>query len=68
MVNPVLSAEYNRVLGGGIHGDMQNSGNEQMPAVKEAMKQKMKAMHSMGSGVYSGSGVMSGGKFSGMVR
>lgn len=68
MVNPVLSAEYNRVLGGGIHGDMQNSGNEQMPAVKEAMKQKMKAMHSMGSGVYSGSGVMSGGKFHGMTR
>jgi hypothetical protein len=67
MVNPVLSAEYNRVLGGGIHGDMQNSGNEQMPAVKEAMKQKIKAMHSMGSGVYSG-GAMSGGKFSGMVR
>jgi hypothetical protein len=67
MVNPVLSAEYNRVLGGGIHGDMQNSGNEQMPAVKEAMKQKMKTMHSMGSGVYSG-GAMSGGKFSGMVR
>jgi hypothetical protein len=67
MVNPVLSAEYNRVLGGGIHGDMQNGGNEQMPVVKEAMKQKMKAMHSMGSGVYSG-GAMSGGKFSGMVR
>jgi hypothetical protein len=67
MVNPVLSAEYNRVLGGGIHGDMQNSGNEQMPAVKEAMKQKMKMAHSMGSGVYSG-GAMSGGKFSGMVR
>lgn len=67
MVNPVLSAEYNRVLGGGIHGDMQNSGNEQMPMVKEAMKQKMKMAHSMGSGVYSG-GAMSGGKFSGMVR
>ena len=67
MVNPVLSAEYNRVLGGGIHGDLQNSGNEQMPAVKEAMKQKMKMAHSMGSGVYSG-GAMSGGKFSGMVR
>jgi hypothetical protein len=67
MVNPVLSAEYNRVLGGGIHGDMQNSGNEQMPVVKEAMKAKMKMAHSMGSGVYSG-GAMSGGKFSGMVR
>jgi len=67
MVNPVLSAEYNRVLGGGIHGDMQNSGNEQMPAVKEAMKQKMKMAHSMGSGVYSG-GAMSGSKFHGMTR
>jgi len=67
MVNPVLSAEYNRVLGGGLHGDLQNSGNEQMPAVKEAMKQKMKMAHSMGSGVYSG-GAMSGGKFHGMTR
>lgn len=67
MVNPVLSAEYNRVLGGGIHGDLQNSGNEQMPSVKEAMKAKMKMAHSMGSGVYSG-GAMSGGKFSGLVR
>lgn len=66
-VNPVMSVEYGRLLGGGIHGDVQNSGNEQIPAVKDAMKSKMKAMQSMGAGIYSG-GAMSGGKFGGMLR
>ena len=71
-VNPVLSVEYNRVLGGGINGDMCSCANGEMPAVKEAMREKMKMAQmygsAMGHGV-SGSGARGAGdKFGGMYR
>ena len=66
-VNPVMSAEYSRMLGGGIHGDMGNCACKEMPAVKEAMKQKMKMAQMYGSGP-SGKGYSEVNKFDGMMR
>ena len=66
-VNPVMSAEYSRMLGGGVHGDMANCSCKEIPAVKEAMKQKMKMAQMYGSGV-SGKGYSEVNKFDGMMR
>lgn len=71
-VNPVMSAEYGRMLGGGVHGDMNSCSCKEMPAVKEAMKQKVKMAQMYGQGV-TGSGARGGGytevsKFDGMMR
>ena len=68
-VNPIMSAEYGRLLGGGVQGDMGSCACKEMPAVKEAMKQKMKMAQMYGQGV-SGSGARGSGydKFDGMMR
>ena len=66
-VNPVMSVEYGRMLGGGIHGDMGNCACKEMPVVKEAMKQKMKMAQMYGSGP-SGKGYSEVNKFDGMMR
>lgn len=66
-VNPVMSVEYNRVLGGGLNGDMCNCSNGEMPAVKEAMREKMKMAQMYGSGP-SGKGYGGADKFGGMTR
>lgn len=66
-VNPVMSVEYNRVLGGGVHGDMAACSCKEMPAVKEAMKQKVKMAQMYGSGP-KGGGYTEVDKFSGMMR
>ena len=66
-VNPVMSVEYGRMLGGGVHGDMGNCACKEMPVVKEAMKQKMKMAQMYGSGV-SGKGYSEVNKFDGMMR
>jgi hypothetical protein len=66
-VNPVLSGEYSRVLGGGVHGDMAACSCKEMPAVKEAMKQKVKMAQMYGSGPKGGA-YTEVDKFSGMMR
>ena len=66
-VNPVMSVEYNRVLGGGIHGDVAACSCKEMPAVKEAMKQKVKMAQMYGQGVKGGA-YTEVDKFSGMMR
>jgi hypothetical protein len=66
-VNPVMSVEYNRVLGGGVHGDMAACACKEMPAVKEAMKQKVKLAQMYGSGAKGGA-YTEVDKFSGMMR
>lgn len=71
-VNPVLSVEYNRVLGGGINGDMCSCSNGEMPAVKEAMREKMKMAQmygsAMGHGAIGHGARGAGDKFGGMTR
>jgi len=64
-VNPVMSAEYKRMIGGNI-GDKALAAIKEHPAVKEFVKKAMKRLH--GEGVSSGGGVQSGGRFSHMVR
>lgn len=74
-VNPVMSAEYGRMLGGGVHGDMGSCSCKEMPVVKEALKQKVKMAQMYGSGSCGG-GVKGSGyghgygenKFDGMMR
>jgi len=66
-VNPVMSVEYTRVLGGGVHGDMAACSCKEMPAVKEAMKQKVKMAQMYGSGPKGGA-YTEVDKFSGMMR
>jgi len=66
-VNPVMSVEYGRVLGGGVHGDMAACSCKEMPAVKEAMKQKVKMAQMYGSGPKGGA-YTEVDKFSGMMR
>jgi hypothetical protein len=71
-VNPVLSVEYNRVLGGGLNGDMCSCSNGEMPAVKEAMREKMKMAQmygsAMGHGAIGHGARGAGDKFGGMTR
>lgn len=67
-VNPVLSVEYNRVLGGGVHGDACNCTSGEMPAVKEAMKAKMKMAQMYGSQMGLGVSAKGYDKFGGMTR
>ena len=67
-VNPVLSVEYNRVLGGGLNGDMCNCSNGEMPAVKEAMREKMKLAQMYGSAMGHGVSGKGADKFGGMTR
>ena len=71
-VNPVLSVEYNRYLGGGVSGDMCSCANGEMPAVKEAMREKMKMAQmygsAMGHGAIGHGARGAGDKFGGMTR
>lgn len=60
-VNPVMSAEFKRMVGGNIV-DKALASIKEHPSVKEFVKKAMKRLH--GEGVSSGGGVQSGGRLS----